>query len=367
MIRTAVKFGGFVAVCLAFTLWLAFTIGNISFAKRYTLSAKFDDVTGLLPDDNVKVAGVVVGKVKQIEVERGKARVTFTVDKDVRLPTDSSAAIRWRNLIGQRYLYLYPGTGRTVLLNGDTVRNTTSVIDLGQLFNRLGPIIASINPKDVNTFLDSVTQALDGNEDKIRSSLDDLAVVAKGLGERDQAIGRLVENVNTVAGAIVDRDAQIRTMLDNLVDISQTFSANTDVLNQAITQLGDFSTNMSTILDGNRAEIDRLLTNLDAVVATVGGKLDKVDTALANLPAAVRSIFLSSRNGEFLNQAILCADTGPPPAGSSCKTPIVKGSPAGSTGASGGTAGATTSTGSTLPVPKRGVDGLLSLFGGGGQ
>jgi phospholipid/cholesterol/gamma-HCH transport system substrate-binding protein len=364
VIRTAIKFGGFVAVCLAFTLWLAFTIGNISFGKRYTLSAKFDDVTGLLPDDNVKVAGVVVGKVKQIKVDKGQARVTFSVDKDVRLPVDSSAAIRWRNLIGQRYLYLYPGTGRTVLLDGDTIRNTTSVIDLGQLFNRLGPIVSSIDPKEVNTFLDSVTQALNGNEDKVRGALDDLAVVAKGLGQRDQAIGRLVENVNTVAGAIVDRDAQIRTMLDNLVDISQTFSANTDVLNQAVTELGDFSANMSTILDGNRAEIDRLLTNLDAVVATVGGKLDKIDTTLAGLPAAVRAIFLSSRNGEFLNQAILCADTGPPPAGSGCKTPIVTGSPSGSAAPSS-TGSAPTTTGSTLPVPKRGVDGLLSLFGGG--
>src|SRR5207248_3082385 len=89
-------------------------------------------------------------------------------------------------------------------------------------FNRLGPIVQAIDPKQVNTFLDTIVQALDGNQDKIRSAIDNLAVVAQSLGSRDQAIGRLIENLNTVTGAIDDRDAQIRTVLDNLVALNQT-------------------------------------------------------------------------------------------------------------------------------------------------
>ena len=107
-------------------------------------------------------------------------------------------------------------------------RRRPLVVDVGELFNRLGPIVKALDPKQVNTFLDAITQALDGNTDKVRESIDNLAVVAQSLGSRDQAIGRLVENVNTVAGALDDRDAQIRTVLDNLVLISQTFSQNTD-------------------------------------------------------------------------------------------------------------------------------------------
>src|SRR4051794_2729683 len=147
-------------------MYLAFTIGNISisdpFARDfYTLNATFDDVTGLLPNDNVKIAGVVVGKVNKISVTEGRAKVTFTVEHDVTLPSDTTASIRWRNLIGQRYLYLYPGVDTvTRLKDGDGIQNTTSVVDLGELFNRLGPIVAVIDPHQVNDFLDTVSQAL---------------------------------------------------------------------------------------------------------------------------------------------------------------------------------------------------------------
>ena len=92
---------------------------------------------------------------------------------------------------------LYSGKPAPEILNTDAV----------ELFNRLGPIVQALDPKAVNTFLDAIVQALDGNTDKIRQSIDSLAVVAQSLGSRDQAIGHLIDNVNTVAGAITDRDA----------------------------------------------------------------------------------------------------------------------------------------------------------------
>src|SRR4051812_9429962 len=325
MIRTAVKFGAFVLVCLSFTVYLAFTIGNISlrdpFARDYyTLHADFDDVTGLLVNDNVKIAGVVVGKVTSIKVVNGRATVSFTVKDDVSLGHNTSAAVRWRNLIGQRYVYLYPGDDTvTKLQNGDRIDSTESVVDLGELFNRLGPIVSSIDEKQVNDFLDTITQALDGNQDKLGKAIDDLGVLMKGLGSRDQAIGRLVDNLNTVTGVIANRDQQIRVMLDNLVLISSTFSANTDTLDTALREFGDFSTNLHQVLSTNSAEIDRIISNL-AVLSTdtISPKLTELDSALKGLDQASRVIFDSSRLGEWLNQAILCFTPDPTSAAGVC-------------------------------------------------
>src|SRR5436305_14821187 len=307
MIRTMIKLVAFFAVCAVFTAYLAFTIGNIHlFQHTYKLTASFDDATGLLKDDNVKVAGVVVGKVGSVKINQGRANVEFSVKDSVKVPTDSSIAIRWRNLIGQRYLYVYPGTGSTVLRGGDRVTRTRSVVDVGELFNRLGPIVKAIDPKDVNTFLDTIVQALDGNTEKIRQSIDNLAIVAESLGSRDQQIGRLIDNVDTVAGAINDRDAQIRAVLDNLVQISQTFSQNTDVLNTAVTELGDFSDNFGALLANNRTQIDRLIANLNAIVAEVKVKLPVLDSTLGGLDTAAKTLFSASRYGQWLNQVIPC-------------------------------------------------------------
>jgi phospholipid/cholesterol/gamma-HCH transport system substrate-binding protein len=307
MLYTVIKLVAFFALCAVFTGYLAFTIGNIHlFQHTYKLAATFDDATGLLKDDNVKVAGVVVGKVSSIKIDQGKAKVEFSIKDSVKVPADSQAAIRWRNLIGQRYVYVYPGTASTVLKNGDRVTKTRSVVDVGELFNRLGPIIKAVDPNDVNTFLDTIVQALDGNTDKIRESIDNLAVVAQSLGSRDQQIGRLIDNVNTVAGAVNDRDAQIRTVLDNLVLISQTFSQNTDVLNTAVTELGDFSDNFGSLLANNKSQIDRIIANLNTILDEVKLKLPVLDSTLGGLDTAAKTLFNSSRYGEWLNQTIPC-------------------------------------------------------------
>src|SRR2546421_1991049 len=282
--QVIVKLLLFFAVCTVLTAYLVFTIGNVHiFEHTYKLTASFDDATGLLRSDNVKVAGVVVGRVNSVKIDQGRAKVQFSLKDSVKVPTDSSVSIRWRNLIGERYLYVYPGSGSTVLKGGDKVAKTRSVVDVGELFNRLGPIVKAIDPKDVNTFLDTIVQALDGNTDKIRQSIDNLAVVAQSLGSRDQQIGRLIDNVNVVAGAINDRDAQIRTVLDNLVLISQPFSQNTDVLNTAVTELGDFSDNFGTLLANNQSQLDHIIANLNAVVQEVRVKLPVVDSILGGL------------------------------------------------------------------------------------
>ncbi len=318
MIRTALKFGAFVVVCLVFTGYLAFTIGNLDIRDplnrgNFVVSASFEDVTGLLVNDNVKVAGVVVGKVTKIETEDGVAEVTFQIDDDHDdIPRDSTAVIRWRNLIGQRYIYLYPGDSPETLQQDDHIDDTVSVVDLGELFNKLGPIVGSIDPAQVNDFLETITSALDGREDKVGQALDDLAVLTTGLASRDDAIQRLLTNLDTVADTVNRRDAQIETMLQNLILLSDTFGDNTATLDAALTELASFGTELDRLLDTNSTEITRLLGNLALVTDTVEGRLPELDAFLAGFGDASAAIFRAGNRGEFLNQKILCSAVGPP-------------------------------------------------------
>lgn len=318
MIRVALKFGAFVLLCLGFTGYLALTIGNLDVRdplgrNTYEVSATFDDVTGLIIDDNVKVAGVVVGKVTDVTTRSGQAVVTMEIDDDhADIPKDSAAAVRWRNLIGQRYVYLYPGQSGEALEDGDAIEDTASVVDLGALFNRLGPIVGSIDPAQVNEFLETITSALDGREDMVGTALDDLATLANGLASRDETIQRLITNLDTVAQTVNRRDAQIETMLQNLITLATTFGDNTATLDAALTELGSFGAELDALLTNNSAEIDRLLGNLALVTDTVQGRLPQLDTALSLLDDANAAVFRAGNRGEFLNQKILCVFVAPP-------------------------------------------------------
>lgn len=356
MIRIAIKFGAFVAVCLLFTGYLAFTIGNLDIRDplghdTYEVTAAFDDVTGLLVDDNVKVAGVVVGKVTSVRTDAGRAVVSMELDNDhADIPKDSAAAIRWRNLIGQRYVYLYPGQSGEALEDGDTITETASVVDLGELFNRLGPIVGAIDPAQVNDFLETITSALDGREDKVGQALDDLATLTSGLATRDETIQRLITNLDTVAQTVNRRDAQIETMLQNLITLSTAFGDNTATLDAALVQLGSFGSELDSLLETNSAEIDRLLTNLAQVTDTVQGRLPQLDAALSGLAEANAAVFRAGNRGEFLNQKILCAFVTPPANGQAgCPT----GDPV---------TGLSTSAQPFQPAPSTGAAAITSLL-----
>jgi phospholipid/cholesterol/gamma-HCH transport system substrate-binding protein len=332
MTRIAIKFGIFVLVCTSFTIWLAFLIGNIDFKDplgrdNFELTATFDNAQGLLVNDNVKISGVPVGKVTKIDVEEGRARVTIQVSNDYadELPSDTSAAIRWRNLIGQRYLYLYPGVSSTTLEDGGTIEETEDVVDLGELFNRLGPIVASIDEGQVNEFLEAVTQALQGNEDRVGQAIADLGTLAEGLATRDDTIGRLIVNLDTITGTIASRDQQIRTLLENLLAISEAFSSNTDVLDAALQEVGGLSVDLSTLVGTSGDEVDRIIASLDTLLAeTIVPRLDQLGSSLGVLDEASRSIFNSGRYGEWLNQDIRCVSITAPP----CPTPFILGASA---------------------------------------
>ncbi len=158
-----------------------------------------------------------------------------------------------------------------------------SVVDLGELFNKLGPIVGAIDPAQVNDFLETITAALDGREDQVGQALDDLAVLTKGLASRDEAIQRLITNLDTVADTVNRRDAQIETMLENLVVLAETFGDNTATLDAALTELASFGGELDRLLAVNSDEINRILANLAKVTDTVEGRLPQLDAFLAGV------------------------------------------------------------------------------------
>jgi len=104
------RFLVFALVCLVLLAGLAVRIGNLSlFTHRTGYQALLTDATGLESADDVKIAGVTVGQVTGISVRHGQALVSFAVDDSVHLRTSTKVGLEWHNVLGQQFLYLYPG------------------------------------------------------------------------------------------------------------------------------------------------------------------------------------------------------------------------------------------------------------------
>ena len=302
--RSIAKLGVYTAICLGVLMWLVSLIGNIGFFdSRKTYSAELADVTGLFVNDAVKIAGIEVGAVKGIKVERGKAIVSFEVDDDVELLTQSEVGIRWRNILGQKYLYLYPGTKGEQLEEGDRLPLSQSVdgAEVGEFLNAIGPFLQAIDPQDVNAFNQAILEALQGNDEKVRRLIDNAAEVSGTLGSVDTEVGRSIENLDQVLGALAERDEALDSTVTNLSAVSQTLAERNDVLNDAVVQFAAVQAQLRVLLEENRGDIDQTIVNLEAVSEVLRTHRAELDESLRTLPHGLAGYHLISRYGQWFN------------------------------------------------------------------
>ena len=331
--RTMAKVVAFVLASAVFTLGLAVKIGNIQlFSHTYGLSAVFSDASGVFKGDDVKLAGVDVGRVSGTELHNpdfaalaqaygghgevvektadfapALARaVAFTNEQ--KLPAVIIVAIRWRNVLGLRFLYVYPGPAGGQPLNaGDTVpiSHTQDAGDIGQFLNELGPILQAINPNEANAFLDSVNNALGGSEVAIRSLLDNAAVLSSSLGSKDKEIGDLVQNSAKVMAAYASQSGNLGTILDDLNTLGVKLSGINGQIDSLITNFADVQNQLNHILVKNRSNIDATLSGLKSVTGILAANKGNLEQTLCSLPTGLAPYYATSSWGQWFNVRVV--------------------------------------------------------------
>lgn len=301
------RFAVFSAFCLLFAGWLTVTLGNITLgADRTAYTARFDDVTGLLVNDNVKISGVTVGKVTGIEVgEGGAALVTFAVADDVAVPEDSTIEIRWRDVFGLRYLYVIPGESDVLAAGGgDAVDfpndQTLAPTSIGTFLNRVTPFIKALDPSLQNEVLRALEASIVGREDEIREIVADGADLTTALASRDVQIGRTLDNASTILGEYAQRDEDIRALVDSLVSITDTLARRNDTLDTAVTALADLQHELGTLVEANDDELRAALDSLEVTAQTLQANSGQLDEVLGAAPAVV-VYHRVSRLGQWFN------------------------------------------------------------------
>ena len=153
-IRALTRVVMFTAVCLVFVFALVTVFGQFRFDARATYNATFTNVSGLNGGNFVRIAGVEVGKVKSMTLHRdGTVNVEFAVDKNIVLTEGTKAAVRYENLIGDRYLSLEEGAGSVHKLQpGQTipVARTSPALDVDAFIGGFRPLFRALDPDQVN-------------------------------------------------------------------------------------------------------------------------------------------------------------------------------------------------------------------------
>ena len=295
----------FTVVTVLVTGLLATTIGNFRFGGTTEYRAIFTDVTGLLKGDDIRIAGVRVGSVEKVEVhDRTLAQVTISVDKERRLSRSTKAAVRYRNLVGQRYIALIEGAGSdTPLKAGATIPldQTTPALDLTVLFNGFKPLFTALSPRDINEFSFEIIQTLQGEGSSINSLLAHTASLTSTLADRDAVIGRTLDNLNSVLGTVDRRDQKLSELILQLQRFISGLSEDREAIGASLTNISGLADATAGLVEEARPGLKTDIRELGEVAGTLDDNKKVVNEFLDRFPGKLNTITRTATYGSWFN------------------------------------------------------------------
>jgi len=309
-VRAGVKLAVFAVVTLFLTYVLASTIGSVNTGDVKSYKADFTDVTGLLQGDDVRIAGVKVGNVQAIHIKnRTLAEVTFGVDRDVPVHTDATVKVRYRNLVGQRYLAMSEGTGAVLAASGIiSVSQTEPPLDLTTLLNGFKPLFVALEPADVNKLSFEIIQVLQGEGGTFDTLLAHTASLTSTIADRDAVIGRVISNLDTTLTTVAQKDDQLSQLIISLQHLVTGLKDDRESILGALGGIDQLATTTTGYLRDVRPPLAADVKRLDDVAGTLAAGRGVLDHELKILPQKLNAIVRTATYGGWFNFYLCKAD-----------------------------------------------------------
>jgi phospholipid/cholesterol/gamma-HCH transport system substrate-binding protein len=302
--RTSIKLGASSLVLLLFTAIIIVVFGQVRFDRTSSYSAVFSNASGLHAGQFVRAGGVEVGKVSRVAPNNGGGvRVSFNVDRLVPLFQGSTAAIRYLNLLGERYLELGHGDSNRLLSPGGTIpiEHTQPALDLDALIGSFRPLFRALDPQKVNTIAESLITIFQGQGGTINDILDQTAQLSAHIADSDRAIGEVINNLNTVLDTTVKHQNEFDTTINNFERLISGLNQRADPLADATAHISTVSGTLADLLTDDQTRLHDTTDHLDTINQPLVDGQDDLDNLLTKWPRAVQTYGRIGIYGDFIN------------------------------------------------------------------
>lgn len=310
--RTIAGFSLFavLAIVLTYTIWS--TLQRSVPGPTETYSATFTDVMGVREGDDVRMAGVRVGRVDSIEFESDyKARLVLRVEERQRLTDTTKALVRYQNLIGQRYIALLPGEqpGAEVPPGSHIpVERTEPSFDVSALLSGFEPLFSVLQPDQINSLSDTLIQALQGDGISLSALITQAAELANTFGQRDEILGAVITNLSSVIAGLANRSEELETLITQTRGLMDALYAEGETLKASVDTVARSTDSLTALIATVKPEIalaqGQATTGVELLLAN-GAALDQ---AAIELPNVFNSLARFTGYGAYGNAYICSLD-----------------------------------------------------------
>jgi phospholipid/cholesterol/gamma-HCH transport system substrate-binding protein len=300
---TLIKFTAFAVVMAMLTAFLFFIFGQVRTGATNGYSAVFADASRLEPGDTVRVAGIRVGTVQDVSLQSDrKVLVKFDADRTIVLTTGTKAAIRYLNLVGDRYLELVdtPGSTKTLPVGSQIPEGRTApALDLDLLLGGLKPVIQGLNPRDVNALTASLIQILQGQGGTLDSLFSKTSSFTNSLADNNQVIEQLIEDLKNTLDTLSKDGDDLSGAIDRLQQLVHGLSQDRDPIGTAIESLDNGTASLADLLGRARPPLAGTVDQLNRLAPLLDNDKDRLDVTLQRAPELYRKLARVGSYGAF--------------------------------------------------------------------
>ena len=270
-----------------------------------TYYASFSEAGGLKANDEVRIAGVRVGKVEKVELDGGHVRVTFRVDGDADFGDQTAAAIKVKTLLGAMFLSLQPaGSGQLDEGGEIPVERTSSPYDVVEAFSGLAETSEQIDTDQFAQALTTLADLTRNTPEEFRGALDGVSRLSANVAEKDAQINELLGNLQNVAEVLDARDQDIIGLMRDSDVLFRALVKRRQAVHRLLVSTSTLSTELTRLVKQSRADLKPALTHLDSVVAVLNKNEDNLDNSLRLMAPFYRVFANTLGNGPWFDTYI---------------------------------------------------------------
>ncbi|MBY9074731.1 MCE family protein [Nocardioides sp. WL0053] len=246
-----------------------------------TYYAAFSEAGGLKANDEVRVAGVRVGKVQSVDLDGDHVRVEFTVERGVDFGAETAANIKVKTLLGAMYLALDPaGSGQ--LEEGAEIprERTTSPYDVVDAFEGLASTSERIDTDRLATSLDTLSTLMQDTPEEFRGALRGMSALSQNIAARDAQLNELLGNMQKVSKVLADRNGDLVTLMEDGDKLFRALVARREAVHNLLVATSQLSRELTLLVRQTRADLKPALDNLDSVVDMLNRNQENLDNSL---------------------------------------------------------------------------------------
>ncbi len=314
--RNPIRIGVGSLIVLTGLLALTFYLKELPFVSNtYALTAEFADAAGLGPDNEVRVAGIKVGRVTGVDLAKDRVIVTMNINAGVEIPQDSTAEISLKTILGTKFVTIDARGEGEPLGGGGTIplAQTSIPFEIYQIANSAVDLLTDVDGKQLNDAFDALADLTADPKRSLARTVEGAADVLDTLAGKRASIDTLIQKGEQILDTLGDSAPEIQAVLKNTNTVMEVLARRRSTVQRLLRNTELLATQLGGLLKEKRPELDSILNDLHATLLIVDASLGQVEEAVRVLGPSTEAFARIVWNGRWASICTMALGASPLP------------------------------------------------------